>query len=736
MRFDARGRCLSQTSGAAKLTFEYDGDRLAKVTAGGGECLTFAYDGSGRIVSVTDPGGHAVSYQYDRSGCLKKVELPVGLTTEYTYGSGRLNGYSRNDGTSGKFEFDSLGRVVRIDNQDTFSTVEYPTVGGEVTMRDARDNVTATVCYDEIGREVVRTDAEGEATERGYDEEWRLNGVKSPEGARSELAYDADGRVVRVRDAAGRQTQVAYDRGKVSGIVDALGRETSFATDKAGRLTGITYANGASESFGYDADGNLTSMTNCRGRVARQAFDKSGRLLSRETEEGRQTFAYDASGNVTNATDDVTGSVDIQYDERGRAVRVRYGSTGKTYEYSYDEAGRCVRRRDGDGDELRYAYDAKGHLALMSTWTGKTRTSGVDYSWDEEGNLARLTRDNGTRTDYERDTRGNVTAIRHYDADGKESSRILYAYDSCGRVTSKTTSAGRERYAYDVNGRLSSVTYPDGSTERRTYDDVGNCKSIQKASGTVTYETDELNRCTRAGDVLCGYDADGNLTNVVQRSAAMRSLNAANTSTKAVEYRYDSLNRVVARCENGVWLGYRYDANGNLCEIISNGITVVRYTYDWILGNTLAEQQNLQTGETTKFNYDDRGTLQNVQGSTSDQPSFQYQHHDANGNTTNQSGSNGKTGKDTYYSPDNRPVDRPGGNTKPNNPAENGYSGNRLEFLSQHNKLCDNKKAVNNNNHVACGDKILIADWHADAEVGERNLKRARNRAYGRYAEA
>ena len=84
---DGKLSYLEDTNGN-RITAQYTGDQLTRLTHSGGQFLVIAYHASGRIASVTDPQGRATTYGYDAIGeHLLSVTTYDGRVTAYTYTS-------------------------------------------------------------------------------------------------------------------------------------------------------------------------------------------------------------------------------------------------------------------------------------------------------------------------------------------------------------------------------------------------------------------------------------------------------------------------------------------------------------------------------------------------------------------------------------------------------------------------------------------------------------------------
>lgn len=183
--------------------------------------------------------------------------------------------------------------------------------------------------------------------------------------------------------------------------------------------------------------------------------------------------------------------------------------------------------------------------------------------------------------------------------------------DALGRVT---------RYAYTPLGWLQQVTGPDGTTQRYTYDPVGNVLSEQDGNGHITrYEYDLGDRLLRKTDPLgrtwhYRYDPMGNLTDLTT------------PSNEHIAHTYDALNRLTRKTYDGALAtAYAYDANGNRV-VMTDTLGVAAYEYDALNRLTRSGDAN---GRWVQTHYDALG--QKVRLTYPDGAQAQYL-YDSDGN--------------------------------------------------------------------------------------------------------
>ena len=341
--------------------------------------------------------------------------------------------------------------------------------------------------------------------------------------------------------------------------------------------------------------------------------------------------------------------------------------------HQYLRSGRKSRghdRRDGACHAVRLRRSCRRCIATINP----------------DGSIVRTQYDGGGRIVATTDADGNVTQYK-YDRLGRKIEEIDPTPGGPGNLTSPVI-----LYGYDSRGNLQYVTntYLQGS---------GTAASLGDPSCTTTYYYDSLGRKTAevqpdpddidgtngplpAPITLYGYDANGNLTSVVDaRGASDDTLDAVGYATDVngddaahtTTYRYDESGHKIedilpdpsGNTANPVhsYVWYYYDGNGNLLyEVNSNGATASRpatfptsasynadttqYVYD-ALGHKIEEidpapnSSDLSVRPVTQYNYDCLGNLISVVDPLNNATYYQYNERgqavattDALGNTT------------------------------------------------------------------------------------------------------
>jgi RHS repeat-associated protein len=307
----------------------------------------------------------------------------------------------------------------------------------------------------------------------------------------------------------------------------------------------------------------------------------------------------------------------FEYDTQGRITRTFLGTSDEPKEkvlYGYGP-GAELTVTDAEGavttylcnDQLEvakmidpfkrtilFAQDASGQIVGTSV-PGFGSTSA---SYDSNGNLTRLADPLGNRIGLQYDLNFN---------------QLTSLEDALGNVTANSL---------DGRGNISLSTYPDGTTERFTYDDQGNVvRTVNRRNQTIDYKVDTRGLVTRkelpdGSHTDYTYDVHGNLltatdshgTIAIEYDAANRLTRIAYPGGRSLEFTYDAAgHRTRAIDQSGFAINYRYDSATRLVETTDGlGHRIVAYQYDAV-GRLSREDRG--NGTSTTYEYDLAGQL-------------------------------------------------------------------------------------------------------------------------------
>ncbi|MGH8019268.1 MAG: RHS repeat-associated core domain-containing protein [Opitutaceae bacterium] len=473
---------------------------------------------------------------------------------------------------------------------------------GQVTKTMDPTGVTRTQVYDVFGRMITAIGANGEATETVYAELGagspfdRPIAVIKPSGRMTTIVYDANERVTARTVAAGTPqaatTSLAYDAvGRQNSITDPRGKEAQFFHDERGRRIKIMTALNHAITIEYDLAGRRLSETNAKGNTTRWTYDAMGRELTKT----------DALDQVTRRAYDAAGRLEMLTDAKGNAYQFEYGLLGRQTALVYP-----------DGSRETVAYDVAGNKISTINRAGDVRT----FAYDD--------RNREIRSDW---SDGSQTIVKAYDAAGRMTSedngasRITFAFDEAGRLASETQdlapvvtgnvfdpAARTVSYTYDEDGKKATLTYPDGSFVRYTYNARGQMHEIL-ADGVpppiASYEYDLAGNATRMPrenftTTVREYDDESKVTGIVDYDARRSPLSELDYTYDEVGNRTSTTQKVVSDLRSDLLETsrdtYLYDATYQVTgadygELVASSSTSssnfnsrpahsVRFTYD------------------------------------------------------------------------------------------------------------------------------------------------------------
>jgi RHS repeat-associated protein len=553
------------------LTFGASG-----ITHSAAKGVTFVRDAFGRIVSLTDPKGNVQTYTYDANG--------------------DLVGHRDAGGNTSRFEYDRRHGLLRV--------------------IDPLDRTVGRNEYDDDGRLIATTGANGRRIEFQHDLDARREVVTDIDGSTTVLEYDAAGRVLRVTDPLGGVTSNTYDAaGNQTSVTNAEGETTTRTFDARGNKLTETNALGETVRYAYNARDQITSVTDAEGHTTTIAYDARGNLLTRSNALGvvEETNTYDARGNLLTRTDAVGGVTTYEYDSFGNPVGV-VDPRGNRAELAFDANGNVVTDRDRRGSAVTAVFDARNLFTTMTDPRGATSA----FVYDALGELVGVTDPSGSEMRLTVDAQGRDLAYRN-----ELGGTTTRDYDLKGNVTRIVDLGGNATgFEYDELERRTKVVHPGGAEERFAWDRVGRNVSRTDANGnTTTFAYDDTGRLVRLTDALAGvttfeYDGAGNRVREVdalgratafEHDAAGRLVRTVFHDGSTRLYEYDAAGRTVAeRDAAGRTTRFAYDANGNVVRVTdpAGGETV--FTHDE--ENHLLSQTDAN-GHTTSYAYDSGGRL-------------------------------------------------------------------------------------------------------------------------------
>lgn len=606
--------------------YGYDQDRISSLVDGRGRTITANfYDEQDRVYEQHLHGDLAKTFKLFISGYRNIERNPQGAETTYVYDHyGRSVGkidalgnedYTAYDGQNRKVQFAEPGNNLPGGYRPTRLTYNADHNLTEVRLpkRSATDPNSfylATNEYDSEKRLWKESDYKGNKTIYTYTAKHQVETITDRKGQLVQTnTYDANGYLETVKDGANKITKYLN--------YDAFGNARTIEYPPV-VADGVTVT--PTEVFLYDARGSLLEYTDRNGNKTTTTYNKrrEPRVVTLAAVDGishTSEIQYDDAGNPYRTKDANGNWTETDTSPTGKLLVTQLPPTSAGMaetQHKYDAADRLEWTKDVFGRKSTFGYDLVGRLTTATDALSRTATS----VYDENGRIKESIDFRNKSTYVRYNWRGEIYQME--DALAHESTTAL---DANGAGDSLTNKRGKLfDFGYDNNGRPASIKTPllkeqttgwtirgqvdyiqEASTDRTEfgYDDMGRVNQVAYKQGVTTVAT-----------VAHARDKQGNIKKLTE-------------GTRELSYTYDERNRIRSFTDvRGKTIGYRYDGNGNLTQLIyPDGKGSVFYT--WTPLNQL-EKVTDWSGRETRYFYDLAGRLIRVERQNGTQRRVSY----------------------------------------------------------------------------------------------------------------
>jgi RHS repeat-associated protein len=504
---------------------------------------TLGYDDAGNLTSSTSPTGYMTTTAYNAANQPTKVTDPEGFFAATGYDpAGRPASTVRGKGSSYANPVTTTGYDLAGRATSTSDCTANPSTGACATVQR-----TSLTTYDNAGRIIQTTSAEGRPTFYGYTAGLLTSVTQrvipaTPGTAISvSLGYDRAGNKTRMVDGNANATDYTYNTWNLpESIIEPATTAQPNAVDRTWTTS-------------YNSLGLSTQDTLPGGITRTRSFDNLGRLTA-ETGTGATTTArsldYDPDSRVTAATSPA-GNLSFSWTGRNQLNTASGYGGATTYTYDYDN--RLTNRSDGAG-AATFGYDHAGRVtSVTDPLTSTTATLGYDTAGRPStvgygtGNASRA---------YTYDTLGRVYTDTMTKPGGGPAASITYLYYDDNLLKTKTTTgvggAGANTYSYDGLARVTSWLNPGGTTTSYNYDNASNRTHVITPAGDRTSTYDQRNRITATTGA--SQPADSYTWN------PRGQLTAATKNSQALTYTYDAFERLTQATKPGITVNFSYDS--------------------------------------------------------------------------------------------------------------------------------------------------------------------------------
>lgn len=576
--YDGFGRVIEQYSqGDTNQTWKlfWSGFVNTEQDPAGGRKQYF-YDDKHRLIIAFDALGHYAFTIYDGQDHVVEIISPLNAITDYGY-DGRHNLLWINDpiGAQKDLFYDAQDNLVHVWDERSFHSYFGYNAKFQLTgsTNNAGDWVTSAYNATD-GTLTSRTDPGGSTT-FGYDSYGQLSGVTYP-------------------GSLGSESYQSSALGDVLSRTNARGFVTSFQYNQRREPTNTVAPTNVTAKVAYDAVGNLQSATDPRGFTSSNTWSATRKLLATALPATPQgvpvtTNIYDHRDWLARTIDPLQHAAIFTNDAAQRLVSAT-DPLLRTTKFGYDDDNRKVATTNAANEVTRQTYNARSEL--LQTLTPQLTT--IKRSYDAGGNQITLTNRNGKKWQFQFDAANRltntVTPLTRQTAQAWNSRGLLasvkepsgdtatLAYDPKGRLTNRTDNVGAVTYRYDANNNLTNIVEV-GKTNAWTFDAYDRASSYRDADGNL---------------IQYRYDASGNLTNLIypgNRTVAYaydslnRLTNVTDWANRQTKITYDLASRVTSIARpNGTVRTNSYDAAGqttNIWERLTNGLPIAMFKLNY-----------------------------------------------------------------------------------------------------------------------------------------------------------
>jgi RHS repeat-associated protein len=351
------------------------------------------------------------------------------------------------------------------------------------------DSQSVVIAYDELGRPIKYTDADGSTSETTYDLLGRPAKIYDGKGTQT-FGYDeTSGLLVAMNDSAAGTFTASYDadgRMLEEGLPNGL--VAKMAYDEAGQPTKLSYTKVVScsekctwleESNERSIYGQILSQTSLSSSQ-QYSYDKAGRLtLVQDTPKGgsctTRQYVFDADSNRTKMTTRAPGV--------GGACDTK--STGTSQEYKYDAADRLI------GPET-VNYDSFGRItSLPAKFAGGSTLTTTFYS----NNMVASQSQGGLTNTYQLDATGRPRQVAQM---GTKTGTEVFHYAMASDSTAWTERGGTwTRSVRGIGAGLAAIQESSGTTSLQLTNLHGDVVataslSLTAKEPTATFDFDEF----------------------------------------------------------------------------------------------------------------------------------------------------------------------------------------------------------------------------------------------------
>jgi RHS repeat-associated protein len=460
---NSAGRIASQKINGKKVSFTYYASGLVKnTTPEGGQAIAVEYNLQGKRVKLIDPDAGTITSEYDGWGQLKwekqAIHSTAQITTEYNYLPSGLLNYQLRNGERTNYGYDNLYRL------------KWTSIAGKHAQGfdyDQRDRIIQIRDTVENSKVFVRK------TE--YDALGRVSRETHPDGYYVDNLYDKYSYLKQIKDPGGTLVWQAKE------------------SNARGQLT-KTQSGSKETVFGFDSRGFPTSIVTSGITNLVYSFNTKGNLYSRQDSIAgyKEIFLYDSMNrlynwNIRNSSNVSLSSQSIGYNSTTGNIQTKsdLGNYTMNYEGTRPHALTSIAGAPSVIPSVAQAITYTDFKKVKTVAEGSNSLT-IAYGVDEQ-RVKTVLNKNGTSLtryymgNYEEEIVGNNIRKIHYLCGGN------------GLAAVRIQSAGKDTLYYahtDYQGSLTALSLSNGTVvERYAYDPWGKRRNPNNWTQTDTRTT-------------------------------------------------------------------------------------------------------------------------------------------------------------------------------------------------------------------------------------------------------
>lgn len=443
--------------------------------------------------------------------------------------------------------------------------------------------------------------------------------------------------------------------------------------DDNGNLVSIIDQSNNTNVFKYNKNNQLISMTNTLGKNFKYEYDnkKSDRVLSAISSNGiSNKVIYDGNGNP------VTTRISKRYKKKitDGLYKIRNKGTNKYLKAELNmvlseenECSNTLWKLEQNGDYYKILYsiqpdysisfrngkivldqdDTNNLFQLEENTDSSNGTYYIKYNeMKSEGTIVRFLTVNGVKV--EANLPGDLSSDMEFYIELKDELFIENSaeYTDDGRFIKKVIDNDFSEVTYNINlntGLLNSMTDFSGNTINYSYNDKKQLTSVSSGDRTINYNYNDKNLLSKikSGNSEYNFTYDeflnqksiliGNNITFITNDYEKNNGNLSSTTFgngQKIAYEYDDFDRINSINKMNDTFNYKYDNNGNISKILSNGHMekceydasnrLYKYSYDNFKINYVYNSEDEVTGQSFKLDdsqhfientFDDEGFL-------------------------------------------------------------------------------------------------------------------------------